>query len=229
MDSAGRPCAERLRSGSRPTQKARTYGCPGARVGPARTGHLIPWERTGGGGSAPVPSVARLPHGLDAPVGRERQRIPLKDRLDAETARLLQPKDPRFPRRLPAAPGAVQGGVRPVRGRRSPAVSGPTPSPYDVGGARACGPTWLIRRRCLIWPTTWVWVISSPTEATCRGSAPRRQGAEMQEKPHKGTCGRPETQKGPHIWMCGGRIPFIQYPPPVFCGLPSHAAPGHGL
>ena len=80
----------------------------------------IPWERTGGGGSAPVPSVARLSHGLDAPVGRECQRMPLKDRLDAETARILQPKDPRFPRRLPSTPGAVQGGVRPVMGGDRP-------------------------------------------------------------------------------------------------------------
>ena len=38
----------------------------------------------------------------------------------AETAHILQPKDPRFPRRLPAAPGAVQGGVRPVVGGDRP-------------------------------------------------------------------------------------------------------------
>ena len=48
-------------------------------------------------------------------------------------------------------------------GGDSPAISEPTPLPYDVGGTRACGPTWLIRRRCLIWPTTWAWATSSPT------------------------------------------------------------------
>ena len=64
---------------------------------------------------------------------------------DSSTAHIPQPKDPRFPRRIPTAPGAVQGGVRggsrpPCRGGRPPAVSEPTPSPYDVGGVKGVNP-----------------------------------------------------------------------------------------
>ena len=52
------------------------------------------------------------------------------------------------------------------RGRRSPAVSEPIPSPYDVGDSTGYGPTWLIRSPSLNWPTPWAWAISSPTGAS---------------------------------------------------------------
>ena len=85
----------------------------------------IPRERTGGGGSAPVPSVARLPHRLDAPAGRERQRIP--------------------PAAAPAPPAGQPGGpIPPVGpGRLSTNSRSPRPSsPVTAGPPGTSPPTW---------------------------------------------------------------------------------------
>ena len=99
---------------------------------------------------------------------------------DSSTAHIPQPRDPRFPRRLSTAPGAVQGGVQPVVGgdRRPSRNLPPHHTTLEVQGR--AGPTWLIRRRCLIWPTTWAWAISSPSGASSAKpgtNCPARLGA----------------------------------------------------
>ena len=90
----------------RATRKASTYGRTGEASAPTGNRNAQGLRRAGRG-------CLRLHWREAPPVHRE-------DGLDAEAAQILQPKDPRFPRRLPTAPGAVQGGVRPVVGGDRP-------------------------------------------------------------------------------------------------------------
>ena len=84
---------------------------------PARTGALPTRERLRRRHLAPPAIVLRPPpHVPDDPVG-EGPGVLREDRLDAETAHTPQQKNLRLPRRLPAAPGALQGGVGPAVGR----------------------------------------------------------------------------------------------------------------
>ena len=82
---------------------------------------------------------ARAP--LSGQLGRfqlEKLSIVLReDGRHAETAHPPQQNRLRLPRRLPAAPGAVQGGVRPVVGGASPPPGNVCPQPETLEGRGA--------------------------------------------------------------------------------------------
>ena len=90
-----RPAYMDVRAGQRParTGLSQSVGADGR------------WEL-----ALPVPPCARMPDGLDAPVGGDCRRTRMRDRLDAATAHQLRQKH----LRLPGAPQAVPGVVRPV-------------------------------------------------------------------------------------------------------------------
>ena len=96
------PVKQAATAGPEDAKRAAHMGCPGGAAVPP------------GKGIRPTRGVDRR---------RERPGESLwKDRPDAETAHPTQQKDLRLPRRLPAAPGAVQGGIENAVGRDSPAA-----------------------------------------------------------------------------------------------------------
>ena len=96
----------------------------------ARTGAHPTWERLRRRHLAPPAIVLRPPpHVLDAPAGEGPGELLREDRLDAETAHTSQQKNLRLPRRLPGAPGALQGGVGPAVGGDRPPPGEPIPTP----------------------------------------------------------------------------------------------------
>ena len=82
-----------------------------------------PWERTDGGSlRSPLRPLRGFRSAWTLPSGRSPDEFLWKGRLDAATVHTLQQNQKRPPRRFSGAAEAVQGGLRVVLGRDSPAA-----------------------------------------------------------------------------------------------------------
>ena len=102
------------------------------------------------------------------------RRTPMKDRLDAETAHLLQQKNLRLPRRVRGAPQAVPGVVRPVMVGDCPTHRNVPLHGMALEGRQGAVPTRSTWWPCSIWPKTWASPTCSSSKEAARSSVPRR-------------------------------------------------------